>query len=443
MAALPFGILMRNRGIQMEMLHSVRDLENMIDRIGFLPLFAGDEVPGFSVQEMTEPASWWTGDPKTDPWEWREEIANRKSAAYGRFFRGRAGFLSKECLPYFVNYRRDGYDFDARWDDELASERQKKIMDLFATENEEDTSVTPEIFTFEVKKQAGFGAGREKNFEGTLTSLEMEGYLLIAGFEQRRNKKGQAFGMACARLTTPEKAFGYDAVRSRYAEDPKKSLEALKERVRAAFPDAPEQGILRLIAGQGEAFGKQTLVYPFNLLKAIDKEKDPSSWTKDQVSGLYVALGQLRAKQQRVLREKYRNGKSNDAIGLLMNRSAGTISTYRTKALHMLRDPLIAAWYVRGYRENLKACAAGRHWGYQKSDPKEEIGLSDYCLRIGVKVRTFESIAGSGILTVGDLLRAMQDDPKWYQGIRGVGPATAKDLEEKLIFFHFLTDRTN
>ena len=66
-----------------------------------------------------------------------------------------------------------------------------------------------------------------------------------------------------------------------------------------------------------------------------------------------------------------------------------------------------------------------------------------HCLRIGIKVRTFESIAGSGILTVGDLLRAMQDDPKWYQDIRGVGPATAKDLEEKLVFFHFLTDRPN
>ena len=29
-----------------------------------------------------------------------------------------------------MNFRRDGYDFDALWDDEKASFRQKKIMDL-------------------------------------------------------------------------------------------------------------------------------------------------------------------------------------------------------------------------------------------------------------------------------------------------------------------------
>ena len=34
---------------------------------------------------------------------------------------------------FLMNYRRDGYDFDALWDDEKASRRQKKIMDLFAT----------------------------------------------------------------------------------------------------------------------------------------------------------------------------------------------------------------------------------------------------------------------------------------------------------------------
>lgn len=37
-------------------LHTVSDLEEKIEEIGFLPLFAGD-VPGFSVEEMTDLAA--------------------------------------------------------------------------------------------------------------------------------------------------------------------------------------------------------------------------------------------------------------------------------------------------------------------------------------------------------------------------------------------------
>lgn len=42
------------------MIHNVNELENVVDEIGFLPLFAG-KVPGFSVEEHVEPISWWTG----------------------------------------------------------------------------------------------------------------------------------------------------------------------------------------------------------------------------------------------------------------------------------------------------------------------------------------------------------------------------------------------
>lgn len=42
-----------------------------------------------------------------------------------------AGFISKAWFPHFANYRRDGYDFDSRWDEELASMRAKRIMDQF------------------------------------------------------------------------------------------------------------------------------------------------------------------------------------------------------------------------------------------------------------------------------------------------------------------------
>ena len=118
-----------------ECLHTVDDAIAYINEIGFLPLFK-NEIPGFSLEERTVPEYWWSGDTEVDPWEWREIIARRVEVAYGKFFDKKAGFISKEWLPYFANYRRDGYDFDSLWEDGKASRRQKKIMDLFE-ENDE------------------------------------------------------------------------------------------------------------------------------------------------------------------------------------------------------------------------------------------------------------------------------------------------------------------
>lgn len=138
-------------------IHTVEQAIEYINEIGFLPLFKND-IPGFSLEERTVPEYWWSGDIECDPWEWREIIARTGQVAYGKFFDKKAGFISKEWLPYFANYRRDGYNFDALWDDEKASMKQKKIMDLFAEENAD-----AELYSFEMKQRAGFGKDGEKN----------------------------------------------------------------------------------------------------------------------------------------------------------------------------------------------------------------------------------------------------------------------------------------
>ena len=131
-----------------ECLHTVDEAIEYINRVGFLPLFK-NEIPGFSLEERTVPEYWWSDDPEVDPWKWREIIARSGRVAYGKFFNRKAGFISEEWLPCFVNYRRDGYDFDALWEDGKASARQKKIMDLFAEEFED-----VEYFSNELKQRS-------------------------------------------------------------------------------------------------------------------------------------------------------------------------------------------------------------------------------------------------------------------------------------------------
>ncbi|WP_438819462.1 AlkZ-related protein [Intestinimonas massiliensis (ex Afouda et al. 2020)] len=127
---------------------------------------------------------------------------------------------------------RSGYDFDSRWDDELASLRQKRIMDQFA--------VKDELFSFELKRLAGFGEEGEKNFEGTVTDLQMGGYLLIRDFRQHLNKKGQPYGWPISVYTTPENLWGYEHISSAYSTEPMLSKELVYDQVHRNFPAATE-----------------------------------------------------------------------------------------------------------------------------------------------------------------------------------------------------------
>ena len=222
-------------------IHTVEEAITYINEIGFLPLFKND-IPGFSLEERTVSEYWWSGDTERDPWEWRERIARSGEVAYGKFFDKKAGFISREWFPYFANYRRDGYDFDALWDDEKASIRQKRIMDLFAEENAD-----AELYSFEVKQNAGFGKGGEKNFEGTVTDLEMKLYLCMRDFRQRKNKKGESYGWSIAVYSTPEHLWGYDYVTSAYGEDSFESWRRIVNHMKEIYPIATEAQIRRVL----------------------------------------------------------------------------------------------------------------------------------------------------------------------------------------------------
>ena len=228
-------------------IRSWQELIHWVDEIGFLPLFK-NAIDGFSAEEHTSDLYWWSGDPEQDPWEWRQLIARSGQVAYGKFFAGKAGFISRGWFPHFANWRREGYDFDSRWDEGLASLRQKRVMDQFADRDE--------LYSFELKRLAGFGREGEKNFEGTVTDLQMEGYLLIRDFRQRRNKKGQPYGWPIAVYAMPETLWGYDHIASAYSAEPGQSRELICRQIWDNFPAATES-TLRAVLGWDRREEKQ------------------------------------------------------------------------------------------------------------------------------------------------------------------------------------------
>lgn len=236
-------------------LHSPEELLALIDKVGFMPLFE-NRIPGFSVENLTDAAYWWTGDEATDPWEWRMLLARTGKVAYGKFFGNKAGFVSRKWFPYFANYRRDGYDFDSRYEDGKAEFRERAVMKLFEPEGVDMWDVkksqlarygcAESLYTFEMKERAGFGKDGFKNFEGVLSKLQMQTYLVVRDFKPRLNKQGESFGWAVAVMTPPEYLWGYKHVTSRYNESPSESLSKIVAQI-CRYYDADERDVRRVV----------------------------------------------------------------------------------------------------------------------------------------------------------------------------------------------------
>lgn len=219
-------------------IHDSAELIDYVNSVGFVPLFKND-IPGFSVEEHANPRYWWSGDETRDPWEWRMQVARSHKAAYGKFFDGKAGFISLEWFPAFANFRRQGYDFDSLCDDDLAKYREKVIMECF------DGGV--QLFSFEIKEKAGYGKEGLKNFEGVMTGLQSKMYLVVSDFQRKLNKRGKPYGWSIALYRRPEDLWGYDAVTSGYVSGCDDSYEAVKSRIKELYPEADDRRIEALI----------------------------------------------------------------------------------------------------------------------------------------------------------------------------------------------------
>lgn len=218
-------------------LRSAEDVIGLTTETGFLPLFAGD-IPGFSVEDCCPPELWFS-DEADGPWEWKGPIARSGTCVYGKFFGGKAGFVSREWLPDFVNLRRDGYDFDARYDDGLASRKDKDVYDTVAEHGA--------ILSRELKRLRNYRKGGNTGFDTVITRLQMQTYITIGDFVYLQDKFGRPYGWGVAEYTTPEALFGYDFVTSAYRRKPEESKERILAHLRGVLPDAGEKQITKLL----------------------------------------------------------------------------------------------------------------------------------------------------------------------------------------------------
>ena len=212
------------------------DVIGLIDKWGFLPFFK-NEMPGFSIEELIEPSLWFTEN--EGPWEWKGPVIRETGCAYGKFFRNKAVFISRKWINDFCNYRRDGYDHDARYDDGLASYTERILCRTL--EN------NPPLLSKDLKEQSGFGDDGYKGFDKSITRLQMQGYVTTCDFEYMKDKHGNPYGWGVARYSTFEQIFGDDFAQKVYNCDPKESYQRMFDHLKRTFPTADDKTIKKLL----------------------------------------------------------------------------------------------------------------------------------------------------------------------------------------------------
>ena len=218
-------------------IRSAEALIGLVEEVGFLPMFRCD-IPGFSVEEHTPPELWFAED-ADGPWEWKGPAALSRRVVYGKLFRGKAGFVSRACYPTLANYRRDGYDFDARWDDGLALYKDKDLYDTIAQSGS--------LLSKELKAACGYGKNGNKGFETVITRLQMQTYVCIEDFPYMLDRFGQPYGWGVARYTTPEHLFSPDFLDDAYREKPADAAARIFAHLQALLPHAGEAALRKMI----------------------------------------------------------------------------------------------------------------------------------------------------------------------------------------------------
>lgn len=215
------------------------DLIRAIEKYGFVPFFQNG-IEGFSIEENVSPDVWYTsGSSEWPVWEWKGPVINELCCAYGKFFENKAAFVSREWFADLANYRRDGYDFDARFDDGLAPPRDKELFDLIES--------NAPVLSKRLKAIGDYRTGGKKGFDTVITKLQRQCYVLISDFVYERDSKGNAYGWGVAEYSTPELFLGKDFTQNVYKRKPEESYVRITEHLRAMLPHASERDIAKIL----------------------------------------------------------------------------------------------------------------------------------------------------------------------------------------------------
>lgn len=183
------------------------------------------------------PIVWHTGDPETDPWEWRMRVLEeREDIAYGKVFFGTSGYITKEWYPLFLRVRRQGMVFDEWYDEGKASQLEKQIYEVI--------SENGQVALHDLKRMCGITKGTASKFDRALTNLQKSLFITMCGRTQKLNKFGEGYGWNSTVFCTVEEFWGGDLSADISVTE---AYERIREQILKLNPQAEEKAIKKFI----------------------------------------------------------------------------------------------------------------------------------------------------------------------------------------------------
>lgn len=87
------------------LINSPESMIHTIQQYGIIPFFHG-KIPGWSIEELTDPECWFTSSEQLGPWDWKIDAVRQGNIAYGKFIRNKAAFATVEWYAHLMNWRR-------------------------------------------------------------------------------------------------------------------------------------------------------------------------------------------------------------------------------------------------------------------------------------------------------------------------------------------------
>ena len=216
-------------------IYSAAQLMAYIQEVGFLPLldsgirgYSAEDVVADDCRYVVFPDGGWDWP----LWKWKGPVVTEGNCVYGKFFAGKAGFVSRQWWPHLCNYRRSVHPAPAEGSIEEA---------ILQTLREHGSLITRQL-----RAACGFtGPKMRSRFDAYITRLQMGCHIVTEDFVYPTDRHGREYGWGWSLLTTPEQLYGREACQCDCTPDESRQL--LLTHLRQLLPNATEKQISKLI----------------------------------------------------------------------------------------------------------------------------------------------------------------------------------------------------
>lgn len=219
----------------MKQAYNSAQLIETVEELGFLPLLDSG-IRGYSAEDLVTPDCRYVvlpdGGWDWPLWKWKGEMITEGHLVYGKFFAGKAGFISQKWWSDFCCYRRSVHPAPTEGSIEEA---------ILFTLGENGSMITREL-----RAACGFnGPKMRSRFDSYVTKLQMATRIVTEDFVYPIDKHHHEYGWGWSLLTTPEQLYNREQFKCNRT--PAESFDRIFAHIKAVCPQASDNQIMKMI----------------------------------------------------------------------------------------------------------------------------------------------------------------------------------------------------